>query len=120
MASSRNRLGGATSPWRRHGFAAPFRGKVYALASPQQIQRAFAGNLASEVKRVPLNDEDLRYEDGTANSLMRRATTLALAAKAGLPRDPEGLIWDPSNSNKHRVEKREWTAMGLSFCRLRQ
>ncbi|WP_291538306.1 MULTISPECIES: SIR2 family protein [unclassified Comamonas] len=94
-----------------HGFvAAPFRGKVYALASPQQIQRAFVGNLASEVKRVPLNDEDLRYEDGTANSLMRRATALALAARAGLPCDHEGLIWDPSNSNKHWVERREWIA----------
>lgn len=94
-----------------HGFvAAPFRGKVYALASPQQIQRAFSGNLASDVKRVPLNDEDLRYEDGTANSLMRRAAALALARKAGLTCDREGLIWDPNNSNKHQVEWQEWTA----------
>lgn len=97
----------------KHGFvAAPFRGKVYALAAPQQIHRAFSGNLASDVKRVPLNDEDLRYEDGTANSLMRRATALALAAKAGLTCDHEGLIWDPDpgNSSTHRVERREWTA----------
>lgn len=94
-----------------HGFVvAPFRGKVYALASFQQIQQAFAGNLASEVKRVPLNDEDLRYEDGTANSLMRRATVLALAAKARLRCDHEGLIWDPSNCKKHWVERREWPA----------
>jgi len=88
----------------KHGFvAAPFRGKVYAIAAPQQIQSAFAGNLAGEVKRVPLNDEDLRYEDGTANSLMRRATALALAAKAGLSCDHEGLIWDPTGAVKEAV-----------------
>lgn len=94
-----------------HGFvAAPFRGKVYAIAALQQIQRAFAGNIPGEVKRVPLNDEDLRYEDGTANSLMRRATALALAASAGLPCDHEGLIWEPSGGSKQRMEGREWIA----------
>lgn len=95
----------------KHGFvAAPFRGKVYAIAAPQQIQRAFAGNISGDVKRVPLNDEDLRYEDGTTNSLMRRATTLALAVSAGLPCDHEGMIWDPSGGNKRRMEGREWIA----------
>lgn len=93
-----------------HGFvAAPFRGKVYAIASPQQIQSAFAGKISGEVKRVPLNDEDLRYEDGTANSLMRRATAIALALKAGLNCDNEGLIWDPQDTTEQRVEARQWT-----------
>jgi len=92
-----------------HGFVAvAFRGKVYAIASPQQIQQAFVGNLASDVKRVPLNDEDLRYEDGTANHLMRRAAALALAAKAGLPCDREGLIWDPSTVSAQLVDRQEW------------
>lgn len=95
----------------KHGFvAAPFRGKVYAIAAPEQIQKAFAGNISSEIKRVPLNDEDLRYEDGTSNSLMRRATALALAAKAGLPCDHDGLIWEPSGGSKQRVEGRDWIA----------
>lgn len=94
-----------------HGFVAvPFRGKVYAIASTQQIQRAFTGNLASDVKRVPLNDEDLRYEDGAANNLMRRATALALAAKARMPCDHESLIWDPNSSSKHQMERQEWVA----------
>lgn len=92
-----------------YGFvAAPFRGRVYALASPHQIQSAFAGNISGEVKRVPLNDEDLRYEDGTANSLMRRATALALASKAGLNCDHEGLIWDPQEATEQRIEGRQW------------
>lgn len=92
-----------------HGFvAAPFKGKVYALASPQQVLSAFAGNVSGEIRRVPLNDEDLRYEDGTANSLMRRATVIALASKAGLNCDNEALIWDAQETTEQRVEGRQW------------
>lgn len=93
----------------KYGFvAAPFRGKVYAIATPQQIQQAFADNLFGEIKRVPISDEDLRYEDGTANSLMRRAATLALAASSGFPCNREGLIWEPFGADKQRLEGQEW------------
>lgn len=89
-----------------HGFvAAPFNGRVYALASPAQVQRAFSENIAGEVKRVPLNDEDLQYEDGTANQLMRRATTIALARKSGLSCDNEGLIWTEEVIERRSVDR---------------
>jgi hypothetical protein len=39
---------------------------------------------------------------------MRRATALALAARAGLPCDHEGLIWDHDGSTRQRMEGREW------------
>lgn len=93
----------------RYGFvAAPFRGKVYALARPDQLRAAFSSNLKGELQRVPLNDEDLRYEDGTANHLMRRATVLSLAARAGLMSDGESLIWDPKRWSKQVVERQSW------------
>jgi hypothetical protein len=93
----------------RHGFvAAPFRGRVYALASPDQVRAAFLNNLKGDLNRVPLNDEDLRYEDGTANHLMRRATVLSLAARAGLRSDGEALIWDEAQWSKQVLEQQTW------------
>lgn len=88
--------------------AAPFRGKVYALATPHQVKNSFGANISGDIKRVPLNDDDLRYEDGTANQLMRRATTIALARRANLPCDREGLIWSTQPIDSIRFEGQSW------------
>jgi hypothetical protein len=93
----------------QYGFvAAPFRGKVYALATTDQLRAAFASNLKGELNRVPLNDEDLRYEDGTGNQLMRRATVLSLSMKARLQSDGDSLIWDDTKWTNEVVEDRAW------------
>jgi NAD-dependent SIR2 family protein deacetylase len=92
-----------------NGFvAAPFRGKVYAIATPERLQKAFGSNIAGAINRVPLNDEDLRYEDGTANQLMRRATVLALSRRSGCPTDGDSLIWDAASAKVERVEGVTW------------
>jgi len=92
-----------------HGFvAAPFRGKVYALATTEQLRAAFLGNIKGELKRVPMNDEDMRYEDGTGNQLMRRAAVLALSARARLMTDGDSLIWDVAKWTEHFVERQSW------------
>lgn len=94
-----------------HGFvAAPFRGRVYALATMAQIKVAFGTNLLGDVRRIPLNDEDLRYEDGTGNQLMRRATVMALATKAKLPTDSDSLIWDPTSPKTEYIDRLPWKA----------
>lgn len=92
-----------------HGFvAAPFRGKVYAIATPERLQAAFGSNISGPINRVPLNDEDLRYEDGTANQLMRRATVLALSAKSRCSTDGDSVIWDPAPTKVERVDGVSW------------
>lgn len=92
-----------------YGFvAAPFKGKVYAMAAIAQIQTAFETNLSGSVRRVPLNEEDLRYEDGTGNQLIRRATVMALSARANLPTDGDSLIWEPSDFKTEQVEQQSW------------
>lgn len=86
-----------------NGFVcAPFKGKVYAIADISQIKNALGVNLLGDVRRVPLNNEDLRYEDGAGNQLIRRAIVLALAARSRLSTDGDGLIW---NSSNHKVER---------------
>lgn len=93
----------------QHGFvAAPFRGKVYALATPDQVRKAFGDNLKGSLSRVPLSDEDLSYDGGTGNQLMRRAVVLSLSSKAGFRCDGESLIWDDAHWTKEVVDRQEW------------
>ncbi|CAG4893057.1 hypothetical protein R54767_01455 [Paraburkholderia gardini] len=93
----------------KHNFvAAPFRSKIYAIAISESLRLAFGENLKGEIKRVPLNDDDLRYEDGVINQLVRRATVLALSAKANCPSDGESLIWTSEKVEDLRLDGVDW------------
>ncbi|MFP3479387.1 MULTISPECIES: SIR2 family protein [Burkholderia] len=103
-----------------YGFvAAPFRGKVYAVASPAQIQTAFGKNLNGEVKRVPLNDEDLRYEGGVINHLVRRATVRTLSRLAKCSTDGDSLVWDNDSGKSHRVNGLSWRVCDAALLQVR-
>lgn len=93
----------------RHGFvAAPFKGKVYALATIEQLKIAFGSNVGGSFNRVAINDDDLRYEDGTGNQLMRRAAVISLARKSGCQSDGDSLIWDASSYKQEKAEGASW------------
>jgi hypothetical protein len=62
--------------------AAPFK-KAYAFGTIDEIRGAFADRIGDKIERVPINDIDLRYEDGAITSLIRRALVRAMAARAG-------------------------------------
>ena len=77
----------------RHGFvAAPFKGRVYAFATIDQLKAAFGANVNGAFSRVAINDEELRYEDGTGNQLIRRATVISLAQASGCQSDGDSLV----------------------------
>lgn len=105
----------------RHGFvAAPYRGKVYALATIDQLREAFAANVKDGTfNRVPLNDEDLRYEDGTANQLMRRATVLALAKGANCANDGDAILWDLNSPSIERFNDQAWNVCKAVLLQIR-
>ena len=93
----------------RHGFvAAPFKGKVYALATMEQLKSAFGSNVNGSFNRVAMNDEDLRYEDSTGNQLMRRAAVLSMARASGCPSDGDSLIWDTSACKQEKADGTSW------------
>ena len=73
--------------------AAPFKGKGYAFGTIDDIRLAFGRNVGEKIERVPINDEDLRYEDGVINSLIRRALVTAFAQRAGTKSDGRALLW---------------------------
>ena len=73
--------------------AAPFRGKGYAFGTIDEIRSAFASSAVEKIERVPINDEDLRHDDGVMSSLIRRALVRAFAQRAGMVHDDSAVLW---------------------------
>jgi hypothetical protein len=70
--------------------AGPFRGKGYAFGTIDDIRAAFADRIGSSIERVPINDIDLRFEDGVISSLIKRSLLRAMALRAGVNTDGYG------------------------------
>ena len=66
-------------PWLREQIGArpvvavPFKGKVLALGTIEDIKDAFGVNIKGPVERTPVSPDELRYEDGAIVGLMREA-----------------------------------------------
>jgi hypothetical protein len=86
--------------------AAPFK-KAYAFGTIEEIRTAFADRIAEKIERVPINDIDLRIEDGAISSLIRRAVIRALAARVGISTDGREILWDPKPRERRRVDGNE-------------
>lgn len=83
--------------------AVPFRGKVLALATIEELKSVFGENIKGQIQRSPVQDSELKYEDGAVVSLMCDALTKALAGEAGHYNDGRRYIWE-RNSKKKRIE----------------
>jgi hypothetical protein len=83
--------------------AAPFRGKAYAFGTTDDIRTAFDDRIGAKIERVPINDMDLRYEDGVISSLIRRALVRAMAAQAAVNTDGRDILWEPA-ARERRTE----------------
>lgn len=81
--------------------AAPFK-KAYAFGTIDEIRNAFADRIGEKIERVPINDIDLRYEDGAISSLIRRALVCAMAERAGLNTDGREFLWEKTARNGRR------------------
>lgn len=80
--------------------AVPYRGKVFALGLLDDLKRIFGPRMNGSITRVPLTENDLIDPEGPMVSLLRSAIVKALAAKAGLDSNGQGLIWDASKRRK--------------------
>jgi len=72
--------------------AVPFK-KVLALGTLDGIRKAFSDLIDGEIQRVPITEQDVRYEDGAVVSLLRRALVQAIAAKRELGTDGNRVLW---------------------------
>lgn len=73
--------------------AVPFKGKVLAFGTIDDIKEAFGENIKGPVERTPVSPDELRYEDGAIVGLMREALVRSLANAAGVATDGRAELW---------------------------
>lgn len=73
--------------------AVPFRGKIYALGIADELKECFGPDLKGLVRRAPVSNEDLRYDNSAIASLMRVALVRAFAATSRLETDGGRELW---------------------------
>jgi hypothetical protein len=80
----------------RHVVAAPFKGKVLALGTIDDIKASFGSNVKGLIERAPVTPIELGYDHGAIVSLMREALTRSMAEAAGVPSDGRRELWEPN------------------------
>lgn len=98
-------------PWRelrektrgKNVVAVPERGHVLALGTTDDVKELFAGEMKSEIERVPIIAKDLARDSGAVISLLLSALVRAFAQKHGLETDGEKALWAKDASERTRV-----------------
>lgn len=73
--------------------AVPFRGKILALGTMDDIKDIFGDNIKGPVERSPVSPDEFRYEDGVIVKLMREAFVRSIAQTAGVATDGYSELW---------------------------
>jgi hypothetical protein len=82
--------------------AVPFKGKILALGTIDDIKAAFGDNVKGSVERTPISPDELRHEDGAIVGLMREALVRSMAAAAGVATNGRSELWLSSPIKKVR------------------
>lgn len=78
----------------------PFRGRILAIGTINDIQDAFSNNIKDKIELTKITEKDLRYEDSAVFSLIRQVLVRSLAKSARLETDGKKLLWHPE-ANSH-------------------
>lgn len=73
--------------------AVPFKGKILALGTVDEVKDCFGENIKGPVERTPVSPDELRYEDGAIAGLLREALVRSMAQAAGLETDGQSELW---------------------------
>jgi len=73
--------------------AVPFKKKVLALGTIDDIKEAFGDNIKGPIERTPVSPEEFRFEDGAIVGLMREALVRSMAVAAGVATDGRSELW---------------------------
>jgi hypothetical protein len=79
---------------REKDFAAvPRKGKILAIGDIENIRTVFENQIIGAIERVPIELNELAYEDGSINSLFRRAIIKAISKTTNLHTDYKEQLW---------------------------
>ncbi len=73
--------------------AVPFKRKIFALGTVDDIKGIFGENLKGPIERTPVSPDELRFEDGATVSLMREALVRAMAESADVATNGRSELW---------------------------
>lgn len=73
--------------------AVPFKRKIFALGTVDDIKDIFSDNLKGPIERTPISPNELRFEDGAIVSLMREALVRALSESADVLTNGRSELW---------------------------
>jgi hypothetical protein len=100
--------------------AGPFRGRGYAFGSIDDIRASFGRNVNEKIERVPINEQDLKHDDSTINSLIRRALVDAFSRRTGVNNDGRSLLWKKDARERRKVDGRDFLVHDAVLVYLRQ
>ena len=86
---------------------APFKGKVLAIGTIDDIRDSFGDNIKGPVERSPVSPDEFRFEDGAIVGLMREALVRSMAAKAKVVTDDRSELWIGESSQKVTQDGRQ-------------
>ena len=98
---------------------APFKGKVLAFGTIDDLKAAFAARFKSSV-RTPISGRELEFEDGVVVNLLRKALVRSMAASAGVESDSRKVLWEAYTVRYHRVNDRKVGVHHAAICFLRR
>ena len=99
--------------------AAPFKGKILAFGTIDDLKAAFAPRFKSIV-RTPISGRELEFEDGVVVNLLRKALVRSMAASAGVESDSRKVLWERTPFEYHRVNDRKVGVHHAAICFLRR
>lgn len=101
--------------------AVPYKGKIFAFGTIDDIKGAFGENVKGPIERTPVGPADLNYEDGAITSLMRETLTRAMAATAsGIRTDGRHELWKQAPRADQRHSKAGYKAYDSVHLYLRR
>jgi len=84
--------------------AGPFKSRGYAFGTIDDIRSAFGKNVNEKIERVPINDQDLKQDDSTISSLIRRALVAAFSERMDAKNDGSSLLWRKQARERRKVQ----------------
>jgi len=104
----------------RNVIAVPFKGKVFALGTVDDVRACFGENIKEGPRRTPLAEDILRFEDGAITSLMLEALVSSMAMATGTQADRSHEIWSLESPRQETYDAGTYLAYQSVHLSLRQ
>jgi SIR2-like protein len=104
----------------RNVIAVPFKGKVFALGTVDEVRACFGENIKEGPLRTPLAEDSLRFEDGAITALMLQALVSSMATATGTQADRSHEMWSQESPRRESYDAETYLAHQSVHLSLRQ